>query len=154
MKKIKAGFTLIEMVIAIVIISIGLVGVIPVLNITTRFSADPILKKHLLMVSEAMLEEIMLRDYANAECLPSCLPNNSVDRPNYTAVDYYNGWNQLYKKDIADNDIPAPFNTFTVTVSVALTADLGASIPAKKITVKTTYKSDSITLIGYRTDHD
>jgi MSHA pilin protein MshD len=59
----QTGFTLIELVIFIVIVSVALTGVLTVLNITTKSSADPIIRKQALAIAEALLEEVMLQPF-------------------------------------------------------------------------------------------
>ncbi|MCF8177020.1 MAG: type II secretion system GspH family protein [Sulfuritalea sp.] len=58
-----SGLTLIELIIFIVIVSVALVGVMTVLNITARYSADPMIRKQSLAVAEAVLEEAMLQAF-------------------------------------------------------------------------------------------
>lgn len=57
------GLTLIELIMFIVIVSVALAGVLTVLNITTKSSADPMIRKQMLAIAEAMLEEVMLQPF-------------------------------------------------------------------------------------------
>lgn len=57
------GFTLIELIVFIVIVSVGLAGILSVLNITARHSADPMIRKNLLTIAEALLEEVTSRPF-------------------------------------------------------------------------------------------
>lgn len=52
------GVTLVELVIFIVIISVALVGVLKVLEVTNRGSADPLVRKQALSIAESLLSEI------------------------------------------------------------------------------------------------
>lgn len=61
----QAGLTLIELIVFIVVVSLGLAGVLSVLNITVLKSADPLVSKQALAVADALLEEIMLKDYCD-----------------------------------------------------------------------------------------
>ena len=57
------GMTLIELIVFIVIVSVALVGVLTVLNITAKSSADPMVRKQALAIAEAVLEEVMLQPF-------------------------------------------------------------------------------------------
>jgi MSHA pilin protein MshD len=63
MTKRLAGFTLIELVIAIVVIAIALTGILSVMNRTTASSADPMIKSQAVAVAESYLEEILLQNF-------------------------------------------------------------------------------------------
>jgi MSHA pilin protein MshD len=52
------GLTLVELVMFIVIVSVAVAGVLQVLNITSRSSADPQVRKQALAIAEGLLEEI------------------------------------------------------------------------------------------------
>lgn len=52
------GMTLIELIMFIVIVGAALAGVLSVLDITARSSADPMVRKQMLAIAEAMLEEV------------------------------------------------------------------------------------------------
>jgi MSHA pilin protein MshD len=59
----QRGFTLIELIVFIVIVSVALAGVLTVLNITSRSSADPVIRKQALAVAESILEEVMAQPF-------------------------------------------------------------------------------------------
>jgi MSHA pilin protein MshD len=54
------GVSLVELVVFIVIVSIGVAGVVGALNMATRASADPMIQKQALAIAEALLEEVQL----------------------------------------------------------------------------------------------
>lgn len=58
--KLQRGISLIELIMFIVIISVGLTGILLVMNQTTRHGADPIVRKQALAIAESLLEEIEL----------------------------------------------------------------------------------------------
>ena len=53
----QRGLTLIELIVFIVIILVGVAGILSVMNITTRASADPMVRKQSMAFAEAVLEE-------------------------------------------------------------------------------------------------
>ena len=54
----QLGVTLIELVVFIVIISVALVGVLKVLDITNRGSVDPLVRKQAIAIAESLLLEV------------------------------------------------------------------------------------------------
>lgn len=59
----QRGVTLIELIVFIVIVSIAIAGVLSVLNIAVRNSADPQVQKQALAIAEALLEEVELQPF-------------------------------------------------------------------------------------------
>jgi len=65
----QAGISLIELVMFIVIVSVGVVGILSVMNVTTKSSADPLIRKQALAIAESLLEEIELQPFTY--CFPT-----------------------------------------------------------------------------------
>lgn len=153
----QRGLSLIELVVFIVVVAIGLTGIMSVLILTSEKSSDPMVRKQGIAVAEAMLEEVLLKDFANTGCSPSCAPNTPADRPNYTSVDHYINWNQPGVNSLADPTGPYIYGlgSYTVTVTVASTTDLTgiASTDAKKIRVTVIGPDETFILEGYRTNY-
>ncbi len=59
----QRGLTLIELIVFIVIVGVALAGVLTVLNVTTKSSADPMIRKQMLAIAEALLEEIQSQPF-------------------------------------------------------------------------------------------
>lgn len=59
----QRGVTLIELIMFIVIIGAALAGLLQVLNLTTKGSADPVRQKQALMIAEGLLEEVRLAGF-------------------------------------------------------------------------------------------
>lgn len=59
----QQGMTLIELIVFIVIVSTALAGVLSVLNITARSSSDPMVRKQMLAIAEALLEEVQSQPF-------------------------------------------------------------------------------------------
>jgi MSHA pilin protein MshD len=60
----QRGVTLIEMIIFMVIIAVALTGIIGVMALTTRQSADPVRRKQALILAEGLLEEIQRANFS------------------------------------------------------------------------------------------
>lgn len=54
----QAGLTMIELIMFIVIVSVAIAGILLVLNVTVKSSADPMIRKNMLSIAEALLEEV------------------------------------------------------------------------------------------------
>lgn len=78
----QSGLSLLELIVAIVIIGIGVAGVFSVFSASVRGSADPLLAKQALSVAEALLEEVQLAAFTY------CRPNDPkyVANPNFQAA--------------------------------------------------------------------
>ena len=80
----QRGLSLIELIIFIVVVSVGILGILSVLNATAKSSADPMIRKQVVAVAEAMLEEVLSKDYqndpgdpANTSATLGCTPNTT-----------------------------------------------------------------------------
>lgn len=151
------GFTLIELIVFIVIVSVALVGLLAVFNVATRASADPIQPKQAILVAESMLEEILAKPYANpaggyaAACPATC------DRAQFDDVGDYNGYSStgVYSLDNLTTPV-AGLTAYNVAVSVAAASvtATGNSLAGLRITVTVTVGGNSYALTGYRFDYD
>ncbi len=65
----QAGLSLVELVVSMVIVGVGVAGILGVMNLTTRHSADPVVQKQALAIAESVLEEIELMAFTY--CDPS-----------------------------------------------------------------------------------
>ncbi|MDO8291695.1 MAG: type II secretion system protein [Gallionella sp.] len=59
----QRGISLIELIMFIVIVSVALAGILLVMNVTTRSSADPLIRKQALAIAESLLEEVELMPF-------------------------------------------------------------------------------------------
>lgn len=59
----QRGISLVELIMFVVIVSLGIVGILSVMNVTTKASADPMLRKQALAIAESLLEEIQLQAF-------------------------------------------------------------------------------------------
>jgi MSHA pilin protein MshD len=175
------GFSLIELIMFIVIISVAVVGVLQVLSLTNSRSVDPQLRKQALAIAEGLLEEVQLAHFTF--CDPSDPATDSaaspagctipevvgqerpISRPYDNVNDYVTafGTATTYSNDAAS----VPFPTgYVATVTLTPDATLGpagaqitpadgspANMNVLRITVTVSYLngSESVVLDGYRT---
>lgn len=59
----QRGLTLIELIIFIVVVSVGIAGILMVLNVTVWHSADPMIRKNMLSIAEALVEEVQMMPF-------------------------------------------------------------------------------------------
>lgn len=146
----QRGLTLIELIVFIVIVAIGVTGILSVLITTSAKSADPIVRKQGIAVAEAMLEEVLLKDFANPT--GGYIPGS--DRTQFDDVSDYDGWSQTGVTNILGDAAPG-LGTYIVSVAVAGTTDLTGigSADAKKIRVTVTGSGETFILEGYRTNY-
>jgi len=142
----QRGFTLVELILAIVVLGVGLAGVLLAFQQTTRSSADPLVNRQLLAIAEGMLEEVLSRPFSSSSpAAPSgCARSGLYD------LDDYNGYSQGICT-VAGVSV-AGLAAYSVEVAVA---DVSlAGVPAKRITVTARRASaDSLQLVGWRTGY-
>lgn len=146
--KRQAGFTLVEMIIAIVILGIGLAGVAVAFSVAIGRSGDPVINVQMLAIAEEMIEEVQLKPYtAAANTAPA-----GCARDTYNDVSDYNGYASSGQVCTVDGVAVAALAGYSVSVGVTTSALSGVGA-AKKITVTVTRGSSSLTLVGWRTDY-
>ncbi len=169
----QAGLSLVELIMFVIIVSVGVAGILTVFNLTTQKSADPQVRKQMLAIAEALLEEVEFKaftfcdpDDANAATAVSSAdctggpggandesklplgPEGGEVRDTYDNVSDYNGLSLSPATDIIGNSIIGYSAAISVTQQ-----QLEASIPldaSLRITVTVTHGSDSLSLTGYR----
>jgi MSHA pilin protein MshD len=146
------GMTLIELVFAIVIISVGVAGVLQVYNNTVRNSGDPLANKQMLAIAEGMLEEVTLKPYAIVASTGSA---SGCNRSTFNDIwDYNNYATSSVICDVDGNTIAAlagySMNVYVQADSSTFSA-VGVSAAAR-ITVTVRYGSRSLSLVSWRTN--
>jgi MSHA pilin protein MshD len=162
----QRGISLIELIMFIVIVSVSLAGILLVLNVTTKGSADPLVHKQALAIAESLIEEVELMpftfcdpDDANASIAigaGGCATwveniglENDVSRYDanfpFDNVSDYNGFNMAAGalRDITNTPVGPAGYTVAVAVAnngmpAAGTSPLIANTEALRITVTVT----------------
>lgn len=141
------GFSLVEMIVAIVILGVGMAGLLLTFSTVSRHNADPVIAKQMLALAEELMEEVMLKPYSDA--VVNAAPSGCA-RDTYNDVsDYDNYATSGSVCDIEGTTIPS-LNGYSVSIDVTVSA-LGGIAAAKKITVTVSHGSDSISLVSWRT---
>jgi MSHA pilin protein MshD len=139
------GMTLMELILAIVVIGVGLAGVLVAFNQAVVRSADPMVRKQMLAIAEEMMEEITLKPFAVQPVVPAA----GCARASHDDALDYNGYASAGICDIDGNAIPS-LATYNVAVTVTLGA-LPTGVAALQIVVTVNHGTDVLTLVGYRT---
>ncbi|WP_292038175.1 prepilin-type cleavage/methylation domain-containing protein [Massilia sp. UBA6681] len=142
-----AGVTLVELIIAIVIVAAVVGGLASVLAGVTRASADPVVQRQMLAIAESMMEEVMLKPYAEG--------SGQGGRAQFDDIWDFNGYSAKPVTDIEGTPLPG-LDRYAVSVSVdALEAGgltgIGTAGDAARIRVTVRNGDDSLTLTGWRT---
>lgn len=152
------GFTLIELIIFIVVISAGLAGILSVMNTVVGSSADPMVRKQAAVAAESILEEIMLKAYCDPDTVdtttnpPTCGANVvEAGRIDYDDVDDFKGKTAAQINALfADLLVQVPGYSIAITV-----ADEAAfsGVNAKMITVTVSRGGERVSLSSYRANY-
>ncbi|MBI5752730.1 MAG: type II secretion system protein [Hydrogenophilales bacterium] len=145
------GFSLIEVIVFIMIVSIALAGVLSAMNFTTQHSADPLVRKQAIAVAESLLEEVALHDFAN----PSGGFSGAATQANRQSFDDIGDYNNFTTSGIYTIDGTQISGLTGYNVSVTVVGSVLSGIPvtgASLITVTVTGPDNvSVVLAGYRT---
>lgn len=156
---VQHGFSLIEVIVFIMVVSVALVGVLSVMNLTTQRSADPLVRKQAIAVAESMLEEVSLHDFAKPTGgFPG--PYTQANRESFDSIGDYNNFTTAGVFPIDSPTAISGLTGYTVLVTVTPTI-LGpatsqiAAASSSLITVSVT-GPDAVTVnvSGYRTAYD
>lgn len=148
----QRGISLIELIIFIVIISIGLTGILLVMNQVTTHSADPLLHKQAMATAESLLEEIQLQDFVSQSGVTNAvtLANRATE---YHIVNDYDGFTMNGITDLNGN--PTGLTAYNAAVAIAAEAlnDVAAGSAVRITVTVTDPQGTAIALDGYRTSY-
>lgn len=145
-RRVSRGFTLLETIMAIVIIGVGVGGVLSVFNVNVQHSAEPVVRKQLMAIAEEMLEEIALRPFVGAtrETAVAC------ERANFNDLGDYDGYPTNHQVCDVEGVPIAALSAYWMEVRVTdVTLD---GVPARRIEVEVRRDADRIVLVTWRTN--
>ena len=170
----RSGFTLIELIVFIVIVSVALAGVLAVYNVVVKGSADPVREKQAVAAAESLLEEILAKPFCDPDTVtlaeegaavpaPSTcgLHTNEIvgdDRRLADDVDDYHGYATNGIRDITSPSTVV-LGEYNVEVQVGQPSEAINTVPKEQIrivdvTVTDTRTGRSYTLTGYKFNND
>ena len=146
------GFTLVELIVAIVIIGVGLAGLVVSYATVVRSSADPMLRKQLIAIAESVMEEISLKPL-NDPGTGGSIATGSCDRSAADDVHDYAGY--LARQVCSIDGVPvAALGGYRVSVVLTDGDPLAGGVTGTRISVTVSDgRSESFTLLGWRTGY-
>lgn len=149
----QRGVNLIELIIAIVVISIAVTGVLLVYATAVGSSADPMIQQQALAVAEAYLDEILARPVADPDGSEA-----GETRATFDDVDDYAGLSDSPPRDQngssdwnGDGQPDLPGYTVTVAVIPLAPGEAVNGVTMARVDVTVTYPPVvNFTLTGYR----
>lgn len=142
----QTGFSLVEALVAIVVIGVALAGVISVFSHGTRAAAEPVVRKQLVALAEELMDEVQLKPYAPVS---NTAPGGCA-RNTFNDVSDYHGYPASGQVCDIDGNAIAALSGYRVGITVA-SATLGGLTEAKLITVTASRGREAIVLQGWRT---
>ena len=171
---LQRGITLIEQIMFIVIVSVGVIGLVSVMNPAIRASADPMLTKQLVAIAESLLNEVMHQPFtwcdpddaaaSSAQSYGDCAnPQNNfgatpVGETRYAAgvgtafdnVADYGGFSMANVDDPSATNAMAGYAANVAIARAGTSLGLTDDTAALSVTVTVTRGTDTFSLTGYR----
>lgn len=141
------GFTLIELIIFIVVVSAGMAGILSVMNTVVKSSADPVVRKQALAIADSIMEEILQKAFSDPDGV-----NGETLRSTMDDVSDYDGKTQILFNSSSPGGWPLALDGYNVTIAVVddTTVIGSATLPARRVTVTVSRSNESVVLVGYR----
>ena len=166
------GFSLIEAIVFIAVVSIGISGVLLAINTATGDSVDPLIRKQAVAIAESLLEEINSMPYTYCDPddplaatatppLPACAvpealgPEAGETRYStvtpFDNVNDYHGFNMSPIVDLTNTPITG-LDTYSASVTITQTVLNGATALLVAVTVAGP-RNTTVTMESYRTQY-
>lgn len=155
--KSQNGFTLVELVMAIVVISIAVAGLFGAMSAIQARSADPLITAQAAAIAEAYLEEVSSRPFTDPSVDPdtgAACAGPASTRGSHDNICDYNGLTDPGARDQYGNAISGLGNynvSVTVTPNYAWQGLSAADVVRIDVTVSNTALARSFMITGIRT---
>jgi len=170
----QRGVTLIELIVFIIIVSVGVVGLVSVIGPMVRSSADPMVTKQLATVAESLLNEALHQPYTwcdpddatalTAQSYTGCAnPQNALGAApsteargavapgaGYDNVADYGSFSANNVGDAAGNNAMTGYSAAVVVAHAGIALGLADNTAALSVTVTVTRNGETFSLTGYR----
>jgi len=151
-RRAAGGFTLVELVISIVVLSIGVMGILLAISMMIRNSADPVVQYQTVAIAESYIEEIMGKSYPGSTPCPG---TPFSPRANTVSICDYNNLNQV---PTDQNGNSLGLNNYNVSVVIDTTAAVLGSLTSGSQVLRidvlvTPPTGPGILFSAYRTNH-
>lgn len=170
---LQRGITLIEQIVFIVIVSVGVVGLVSVMNPAIRASADPMANKQLVAIAESLLSEILHQPFTWCDpddaAASTALSYSACANPQNTGtftpgesrygvapgtvfdnVDDYGDYSMSNIADASGGNAMAGYTARVAIARVGTAMGLADDTAALSITVTVDRGTDTFALVGYR----
>jgi len=151
-KRRQRGMTLVEIIIAVIVIGIAATGLAAAYLTTMSHSADPQIRAQATAIGQAYMDEILAHDFADPD-------GSAADDGNRSTYDDVGDYNNLPDNRVRDQNgnliTPLDSAGYRVSVAVAANNDLGVgSGNTLKVTVTVSHRGQQqVQLSGYRTNY-
>lgn len=145
LRRPSVGMTMIELVVAIVIIGVGISGMMLAFSTVASGSTNPIVVRQMQAIADEMGAEIALKPFvpvANAA-------NSGCARVNFNDVQDYNGYTTTNQICTIDGVAIPGLNGYSVAVEV-INQNWDVIPAAESLRIKITVSNSGQTLVAYR----
>lgn len=155
-----SAFTLLEVLVTIVVLSIAATSIMGVFINVGKSSADPMIQQQALSIAEAYMEEILTKQFC--EDPPLCASETGTEEANRTLYDDIQDYNGLSDSGARDQANPGAVISGLGAYNIAVTVGGRELTGSETITTGNSMRIDvtvshpatgSITLSGFRTNY-
>lgn len=144
----QAGFTMVELIMFIVVVAAAMAGLLMVIDVNVRTSADPMVRKQATVLADSLMEEILLQSFNDPDGV-----TGEATRATFDDVMDYNGINEIINAagPVFQN---MPVNLYGYQIQIAVLDDAATlGIAAQRVTVTVSRAQETITMVGFRTNY-
>lgn len=151
----RRGFTLVELVIALSVASIGVVALLKTYSSVVQRSADPMIAAQTIAIAESFMEEITAHAFLDPATGTVC-PAAPASRNDFDNICDYNAYSVSTVVDLAGNTLSLTGYQLSVSVltGAAVAGHLGTIAGSDLVNIKVSVRNplqETFVLSAYRT---